>query len=64
MKKEEIKKKYAESMYRRNGFHTFMSDNETFSAKIVEVQTDGQLELVTKDGEQKYFYFKEVQFVI
>jgi len=64
LEKEDIQKKYAESMYRRNGFHTFMSDNETFSAKIVEVQTDGQLELVTKDGEQKYFYFKEVQFVI
>jgi len=55
---------YAESMYRKDGFHLYRAENETFSGKITGVMPDGQLELETASGEQKGFYFKEVQFVI
>jgi BirA family biotin operon repressor/biotin-[acetyl-CoA-carboxylase] ligase len=64
MDKEKIRKKYAESMYRKSGFYSFKANNETYKAKIKEVQQDGMLELETEKGELKSYYFKEVQFII
>ncbi len=60
---ERIRNKYAESLYRKDGFHSYSTENETFQAKISDIHPDGQLELETESGEQKYFYFKEVQFI-
>jgi BirA family biotin operon repressor/biotin-[acetyl-CoA-carboxylase] ligase len=64
MDKEKIRKKYAEYLYRNIGFYSFEANKETFRAKIKEVQPDGMLELETEKGEQKSFYFKEVQFIL
>ena len=61
---EKIRSDYAESLYRKEGFHTFMAVNESFKAKIIAVHTDGQLELETEAGKRKGFYFKEVHFVV
>lgn len=61
---EQIRKEYSEMLYRKNGFHSFCADNETFQAKILSVDSDGQLELETESGERKGFYFKEVSFII
>jgi len=51
-------------LYRNIGFYSFEANKETFRAKIKEVQPDGMLELETEKGEQKSFYFKEVQFIL
>lgn len=64
MDKEKIRKIYTESLYRKSGFYSYEANNETFQAKIKEVQPDGMLELETEKGELKSFYFKEVQFII
>ncbi len=60
----QIRRQYANALYRRNGFYLYRSDNEQFEAEICSVHPDGQLELQTLSGERKGFYFKEVQFVI
>jgi len=59
-----IREEYAESLYRKNGFHSYSTDNEAFEAKIISVHPDGQMELETRAGERKNFYFKEVIFVL
>ncbi|MDR2839884.1 MAG: biotin--[acetyl-CoA-carboxylase] ligase [Paludibacter sp.] len=61
--KLEIKKQYFNNLYRKNGFFPFQADNETFSAKILDVKADGKLVLETNEGEQREFYFKEVKFL-
>lgn len=58
----EIKKLYFKYLYRNIGFHNYQSENERFSAKIISILPNGCLELETEQGEQKKFYFKEVQF--
>jgi len=60
----EIRTAYAEALYRKDGFHTYSKETETFQAKIISVHPDGQLELETEAGERKGFYFKEVSFVL
>jgi len=60
---ETIRLEYSGILYRRNGFHLYKTETETFNAKIVTVYPDGNLELETELGERKGFYFKEVQFI-
>jgi len=59
-----IRAEYAEALYRKEGFYAYRANDETFQAKIISVHPDGQLELETKAGERKGFYFKEVSFVL
>lgn len=59
---KKIRAEYAESLYRKNGFHSFSTDHEIFQARISLVHPDGQLELEKISGERKGFYFKEVKF--
>lgn len=59
----QLRIEYADSLYRRNGFHAFRSDVEEFEAQIISVEADGKLVLETKDEVRKEFYFKEVSFV-
>ena len=61
---EKIRSEYAESLYRKTGFHNFSADGESFHARISSVHIDGQLELELENGERKGFYFKEVKFAI
>jgi BirA family transcriptional regulator, biotin operon repressor / biotin---[acetyl-CoA-carboxylase] ligase len=63
LSEEKIRCDYAGSLYRKKGFHAYKTHDETFIAKINEVHPDGLLELETKSGERKGFYFKEVQFI-
>jgi len=60
---EKIQNKYLVSLYRKDGLFSYKSENERFNAKIINVNSDGKLELETENGERKGFYFKEVQFI-
>lgn len=62
---ENIKLQYFKSLYRNDGFYNYLTreTNQFFSAKIVEIQDDGQLILEMTEGNKRGFYFKEVIFV-
>jgi BirA family biotin operon repressor/biotin-[acetyl-CoA-carboxylase] ligase len=62
--KDKIRNEYAASLYRKEGYHSFRAESGLFLAKIIEVCSDGQLELETDKGERKSFYFKEVKFIV
>jgi BirA family biotin operon repressor/biotin-[acetyl-CoA-carboxylase] ligase len=59
-----IRQAYFDSLYRKTGFHIFKDERETFEAQIADIHPDGQLELQTKSGEIRRYYFKEVAFVL
>jgi len=59
-----IQDAYAQILFRKDGFFSYSSGNESFMARIVSVQPDGLLELETESGERNGFYFKEVKFVL
>ncbi|NDV46851.1 biotin--[acetyl-CoA-carboxylase] ligase [Paludibacter sp. 221] len=59
----QIHQEYMQSLYRKDGFHPYRSGNDTFEAKITDIQPDGRLILQTKEGSRLSFYFKEVQFL-
>lgn len=63
--KDFYKKLYFANLYRRDGFYKYeTADGETFEAKIVDIADDGMLQLITDNGIEYNFYFKQVRFVI
>lgn len=61
---EKIAELYHQMLYRKDGYHLYMDENERFAARIEKVENDGRLVLITQSDIRKEFYFKEVSFVI
>lgn len=55
---------YLNSLYRRNGIHTYRDAEGDFTATIETVEPDGHLVLRRTDGRQSRYAFKEVKFII
>ena len=54
---------YLKNLYRFNSYNLYESRGEKFSAKIIDVENNGELILGTQQGEIKKFFFKEVSFL-
>ncbi len=61
---ESIQQEYAHNLYRREGYHPYSCEEETFLARIVDVEPDGHLLLSTPADETRRFAFKEVAFIL
>ncbi|MDO5570635.1 MAG: biotin--[acetyl-CoA-carboxylase] ligase [Bacteroidales bacterium] len=59
-----IRKKYMDNLFRKEGFHKYMADNIVFEAKVEEIKPMGFLCLKTTDGEMREFAFKEVEYIL
>ena len=59
-----IHQQYLENLYRLQEWHQFRNEAGEFTAKIIEVKSDGALVLETKSAEIRNYYFKEIEFVI
>ncbi|MDR0988585.1 MAG: biotin--[acetyl-CoA-carboxylase] ligase [Prevotellaceae bacterium] len=60
---EEIARRYAHSLFRGEGFHTYRDANGTFTARLLGVEPDGRLLLEEREGNTRSYYFKEVQYL-
>lgn len=60
---ERIRTVYMQMLYRKDAYHFYKAQEETFEAKISAIQPDGRLDLDDRKGNRRSFYFKEVQFV-
>lgn len=64
-KRDELHRLYLSRLWRRKGEYTFrLPDGTEFRAAIVSVAPDGRLTLYISGGAYKFFYFKEVAFVV
>ena len=61
-REESIISDYTLSLYRKNGYHTYVDADGSFEGIIENVAEDGLLTLRKKNGELKSYYFKEVSF--
>ena len=56
---------YKNLLYRKQGIHLYRDKaNQLFGAEIVAVEADGELVLKNENGENKGYYFKEIEFMI
>ncbi len=55
---------YLGRLYRKNTYCLYRAGGEEFRAVIVGVKPTGELQLLTEQGQQRSFAFKEVAFVI
>ena len=59
-----IDEDYHAHLFRKEGFHLFQQHDEAFLARIVNVQSNGQLILQMQQGQLLKCSFKEVRFVL
>lgn len=59
-----IMTEYNKHLFRKDVFSSFKKNGELFEAKILNTESDGKLNLITKENEKLSFYFKEIEFVI
>lgn len=59
----EIKQRYFNNLYRRDGFYRYKDKDGEFMARIKDVEDNGVLLLEREDREVKRYEFKEVAFV-
>ena len=55
---------YRTLLYRRRGFHAYRDADGDFEAELITVEDDGHLLLRDRNGQQRRYAFKEVQFTI
>jgi BirA family biotin operon repressor/biotin-[acetyl-CoA-carboxylase] ligase len=58
-----ISQAYQDSLYRKNGFYRYKDKNGLFDARIQHVAENGFLHLITDEGEERCYAFKEVSFI-
>ena len=61
---DELRKRYHAALFRCEGFFPFRDNAGFFSARIEAIDSTGYLRLVTEGGEQRKYFFKEVEFVV
>ena len=65
--KEKIHEEFKRHLWRGNGeYHPYYDHKaeEKLEAQIMEIAPDGVISLLTKNGEVRKFYFKEVEFLL
>ena len=55
---------YIKRIYRIHEYHFFMAGSKRFKARIVDVSSDGTIELQTQNGTIYHFGFKEVEYIV
>lgn len=61
---EDVRSRYMQRLYRRDGLHCYRDAKGLFMARIADIKDDGRLVLTDKSGQQRTYLFKEVQFVL
>ncbi|MBQ8099497.1 MAG: biotin--[Bacteroidaceae bacterium] len=59
-----LQQAYMQRLYRREGIHPYQDREGTFMARILSVEPDGHLLLLTTDQQRRRYAFKEVRFVL
>lgn len=62
--RETVGADYRDRLYRREGWHTFEDAQGRFEARLTGVSEDGHLVLEDKEGLERTYAFKEVQFIV
>jgi len=61
--KEQVRRDYFSSLYRKKGYFSYRDKSGEFSARIKEIHDTGALVLETKSGGERIYTFKEVVFL-
>ena len=56
--------RYEACLFRREGIHLYKDTGGVFPARILRVGPDGRFVLLDKEGRERSYLFKEVQYVL
>lgn len=55
---------YKERLFRKEGFHRFKDRNGMFTARIADIELNGQMVLEDRTGQIRKYMFKEVEYIL
>lgn len=61
---EDIAKKYKNSLFRHDGYHTYNDGTHNFMARIKDIEPSGLLVLEMEDGSVHKYAFKEIKYIL
>lgn len=61
---DEIARRYAQALYRRDGFYPYRDAGGRFMARLVKVEPDGRFVLLDEEGRLRSYLFKEMEYLI
>lgn len=61
---DEVAEAYGRVLYRRTGYHAYRDAEGAFEAELRRVDRQGRLYLVDRQGAERSYAFKEVEFII
>lgn len=61
--RNEVKSEYLMNLYRYNEWTTFRNTEGSFTGMIKDVEYDGRMTVETRTGQDRRYYFKEVEFI-
>ena len=59
-----IADRYMKALFRKSGYHLYRDANGTFSAQIIDIESNGRLLLKDDLGTERGYFFKEVESLI
>lgn len=60
---ELIASRYAQALYRKEGFHLYKDAEGEFTAELIKTESDGRLILKDEKGRERGYLFKEVEYL-
>lgn len=61
---EDIAKRYKNSLFRYEGYHTYNDGTHNFMARIKDIEPSGLLVLEMEDGSVHKYAFKEIKYIL
>lgn len=61
---QDLKSNYIDKLFRFNIWATYSDGNKNFQGKIIDIDEFGRLIVKLKDGQEKTFMFKEIEFIL
>lgn len=61
---EDIAKRYKNSLFRHDGYHTYNDGTHNFMAHIKDIEPSGLLVLEMEDGSVHKYAFKEIKYIL
>lgn len=61
---EDIAKRYKNSLFRHEGYHTYNDGTHNFMARIKDIEPSGLLVLEMEDGSVHKYAFKEIKYIL
>ncbi len=61
---KQVREQYIAKLFRLNEWASYRAHNQVFTGRLLSVTESGRLQIETKPGSKKEYFFKEIEFIL